>query len=510
MSAGGRVGPLRLYLGLHGFTSTGDYPYFNDNGTALNPADDVYGPRRNNDARQVDGVARAAVTLPGRRALGLALLGFGREQGLPGRGAAPTTSARFKTLRTLGYLRYQSQDDLGPGGHLDAQLFGSEGRDELRDLAGGGELGLGGPQLTRTAIRSAGAIVHGSRPLGGWARVAAVLEGRREAQGAARRLAGVAGAEIDLRSSRLDLDVIPSARVEAVSDVIARRDFAGTTTVAPPLTLVQSVVRLGVVRPIVTGRAVDVVFKANLGRYGRVPSFLERYGNGTARLLGNADLRPERGTNADLALWLDRRSDGFGLSGRTVAFGAIVDDLIDWQSSAYGQARPNNLRQARIVGAEQELRLAIGRRLAFVAQGTFLRALDASDDPSTRGRQLAFHPRWSGYVRPEVARVPLPGGLTLAAYGEAQARGETFAEGTNTTRLGRRLLIGCGVTVAWPRRGVRLTASAANLTDSRAADFSDWALPGRSFFAALSFAPVGEGDGGGGGPAASSTRGTDR
>ncbi len=52
VTAGGRAGRLRLYLGLHGLRSLGDYPYLNDNMTPLNPSDDVYGPRQNNDVSQ--------------------------------------------------------------------------------------------------------------------------------------------------------------------------------------------------------------------------------------------------------------------------------------------------------------------------------------------------------------------------------------------------------------------------------------------------------------------------
>ena len=58
VSGGGHVGRLRLYVGLHGFSSRGDFPYVNDNMTALNPADDVRLPRPNNDVLQGDGVLR--------------------------------------------------------------------------------------------------------------------------------------------------------------------------------------------------------------------------------------------------------------------------------------------------------------------------------------------------------------------------------------------------------------------------------------------------------------------
>ena len=84
VSGGGQVGRLRLYVGLHGFSLRGDFPYLNDNMTALNPADDVTLTSPNNDALRGDGVLRGALTLTGRRTLDLGLIGFARDEGLPG------------------------------------------------------------------------------------------------------------------------------------------------------------------------------------------------------------------------------------------------------------------------------------------------------------------------------------------------------------------------------------------------------------------------------------------
>ena len=56
------------------------------------------------------------------------------------------------------------------------------------------------------------------------------------------------------------------------------------------------------------------------------------------------------------------------------------------------------------------------------------------------------------------------------------------------------MLVGAGLSVAWPRAHVRVTASAANLTNTQNEDIVDWTLPGRSFFVALAYAPIGGDD----------------
>jgi len=492
LSGGGRLGRVRLYGGVHAFSALGDYRYNNDMGTPLNPGDDIWGPRGNNDVLQGDGVVRAALTLAGRRTLGLTLLGVGREQGLPGPGSKPTQFVRFSTARALGVLRYESRDDLGPGGRLSAEVFGSEQRDRLFDERD--ELGLGGPVRRRDATGGQGVGAHASRPFTDWLRAAMVLEGRRETYRPedelaaipvglpARRLVGVAGGEIDVRWPWLDLDIIPSVRAELTRDLVSSRSLVGVPELNAPIDRLLPVWRVGVVRPLGAWGAI----KANLGRYGRIPSFLELYGNSTGRLLGNPDLEPERGTNADLGLWIDRRGEHVMVSSRSTLFGSRVDDLIQWQSSSWGQARAGNIARARVWGAEQELRLEPGRWFRLVGQATYLVATDASDNVSRRGKQVPFHPRYRGYLRPEV-RMPLPGEWSLAVYADGDLRGQTYADPTNMQPFGTRLLLGAGVTAASVGGRLRVTASAANLTGSRIEDFGDWSLPGRSIYLSLAY-----------------------
>ena len=508
VSGGGGIGRLRLYLGVHGFSSRGDFPYVNDNMTALNPADDMMQPRPNNDVLQGDSVLRAELALAGRRALDLGVIGFARDEGLPGTGGAPTKSARFGTTRGLAYLHYRSRDDLGTGGRLSARLFASWQRDRMNDPAH--ESGLGGASLTHDTTTLVGANAHAARPLGEWARIAAVLEGRHEgyqpvndlaavpAGVPARRVAGVAGAEVDLRWRWANLDLIPSARIEAMQDAVSRRDVRGVPLPDTPAVFRQlPVLRVALVRPLVERQTLKIDVKANAGRYARVPSFIELYGNGTAFVLGNADLLPEQGTNADVGLSIDRTGGWLGLTSRTTLFGARVDDLIQWQYSSFGgQARADNIGRARIAGVEQEVRLLLGRWGRLVGQGTYLDARDESDNTATHDKQLPFHPRWHAYLRPELARIPMPGGLELGAYADADARLHSYTDGANLLDHARRLIIGCGVSLAWPRAHMRLTGSAANLTDTRQEDVDTWSLPGRAVFVALAYAPVG-GDGGG-------------
>ena len=174
-----------------------------------------------------------------------------------------------------------------------------------------------------------------------------------------------------------------------------------------------------------------ITAKANAGRYTRVPSFIEFYGNGTAMVLGNADLVPEHGTNSDVGVWIDRAGERLGVLSRTTAFASWVDDLIRWQYASWGQARADNTARARILGVEQELRLTFGRWGRVIGQGTVLDARDRSGSLAASGNQLPYHPRYRGYLRPELVRIDLPAGLALGAYADAELRMHYFTDAAN-------------------------------------------------------------------------------
>jgi iron complex outermembrane receptor protein len=497
---GGRAGRLRLYLGVHGLSAKGDFPYLNDNGTPLNAADDSVVPRQNDDAQQVDGTFRAAVDLRGRRTLSLGIVAFGRDQGLPGPNLAQTRFVRFATARALTYLRYESRDDLGSSSLLATQLFFSAQRDHYTDP---GELSAGVWDTHDTTL-STGLTASATRPLADWLRLAAVAEARAEtfrpvndngspmAVGApARRLVAVAGVEATFQWRRADLDIVPSARVEEMQDTVTGRNtFQVELPASPPVTRTLPIVRLALLRPL----GPYVALKANVGRYARAPSFLELYA-GTGRLLGNPALTPEWGTNADVSLVVDAGTR-VRVSSRTAAFGADVSDLIEWEHDSYGHARPMNLGAARILGVEEELRVAAGRWGRFVGQGTFLDARDESDNTAHHGRQLPLRPRWQGYARPELANVPLRRGgdgaggigpLAAGAFVDGAVFAGSYDDPANLYALPSRVVVGAGVSVEAPRLGLRATCSGQNLTDTPVWDMAYWPLPGRTIFLALAW-----------------------
>src|SRR6202007_1619445 len=91
----------------------------------------------------------------------------------------------------------------------------------------------------------------------------------------ARRLVGVAGAELTFFWHRLNLDVLPSGRGGAMEDTVTGENGSGQPVAAgPAIARLLPTYRLALVRPLSS----VVTLKANAGVYHHAPSFLELYG----------------------------------------------------------------------------------------------------------------------------------------------------------------------------------------------------------------------------------------
>ena len=257
---------------------------------------------------------RAALTLPGRRTLGLGVIGFGREQGLTGRATSPTVRdalpdharARLPALR-IARRSGAGRSALGPSCSRRGSAIASTIRRPRRGSAGPR------PRATRRAPSAPRLRVAPRRRLGARRRGAAGARGdvppANDAEPPrsgcpARRLAGVAGAELDLRCAAPDLNFMPSARVEAAQDVVSHATCAGVPMARPAVSRQLPVLRLGLVRPLGSAHAQSSEGERRALRPRAVVPGALRQRHGA--LLGNPDLRPSAAPTPIVALWIDR------------------------------------------------------------------------------------------------------------------------------------------------------------------------------------------------------------
>ena len=480
----GTLGPLRLYAGVHALRAAGDFP------DAPPDVPGGYQParRENDDLSQVDGVIRAALSLPGRRELRLGAIGIWRDQGLPAQNIYES-QARAATSRGLLHLDYESRDDLGDSSRLRVMVFGAATRDAFVDPIH--QIAVV-PTATRDVTRTLGATVTVEKAVAAWARLSGIIEGRLEEYVPtndfdpeqprgfpADRQVGSMGIEMDALVAPLGLHVIPSARLELSRDVRTGRDlvFGAQRPPAPAIERTIPVLRLGLLRPLGEG----VALRANAGRYTRLPSFLELYGYNRG-VLGNPDLVPEHGVNADVQLAVTRRAPFGTWSAAVTAFGSLVDDLIQWHPTSY-QTRAENIARARVWGLEAEGRLR-ARRLILAAQATLIDARDRSDVLAARDQQLVFHPRYRGYARAEWRQPLARATFAVGVFADVDVtagnhRAVVYGD------IPPQTLLGAGLSLEHAPSGLRLVASGANLADDRTQSFPDYPIPGRTLLVSL-------------------------
>jgi iron complex outermembrane receptor protein len=473
-----------VYLGLHALRTNGRFHFLDDKGTAFDPSDDRVIARRNNAIHEADGVVRGYLTLPGGRELSMLALGFDRDQGLPGYPRYATTRSKLTTRRAVASVAYQSDDELGAHSQLRAQAYGYGLEQRFVDPRS--EIAAAATDARDRTI-ALGATARARWVPSAWLAPAVLIDVRRESfvptdlttgeRGvASTRLLGVAGAEAALRIAAARGTVGPSLRAELSRDVSAGRDSLGSLTGAgDPVTRALPIARLGLAQSPVDG----VMLRANLGRYARLPTFLELYGN-TGTLLGNRALEPEHGTTADLGAAFSGTAGPLAVTADATGFAVFTDQLIELQQNAYGVARARNIGSARVLGVESSAELRY-RHAQLYGQVTFDDARDRSTSAAAGDKQLPYRPRVHATVRPELRAVPAFG-LELGAYVELDVTSGNYVDPANLVRLPSRALLGAGASIGTPGGRVRVIASATNLTDAQISDLLSYPLPGRAFY----------------------------
>jgi iron complex outermembrane receptor protein len=455
--------------------SEGNFYYLSNNGTPLNPTDDEVVRRRNNAFGSGGGLAKGTFRF-GSQLLRLTAEGMARTQGVPGIDALQTLRASFDTYRIVGKVDYEHALAL-PKTNLYVSAFSTAVRDAFRDPAG--EIGLG-PHSTTTAAQTPGATARLQAFPSAAHALSALLEVRHddvESTGVgvgrttvtrAHRLSLAVTAEdqISVLEGRLVLN--PSARLDAV--------WASFSGDGPPDSQnVEGSGKIGLRATLVPG----FFFRANAGRFFRVPTLTELFGD-TGLIRGNPLLRPELGYTFDAGFTFEHRTKGLvrRLFAEAVYFESHFEDLILFSLNAQGVAIADNLSAAVVRGVELQTALALELGLSVSAGYTFQRA--ESDAPDrTQGKLLPGRPEHKLTARGSYER----GSWRL--FYELIAISGNFIDRFERVALDSRILHSAGV--AWRAlRPFTVSAEIQNFTDNRAVDLYRFPLPGRSFFAKLS------------------------
>lgn len=474
--------------------ATGDYSYFDDGGTLLNPNDDGYRVRANNGFDQLDASTRFALK---RRPLGAGLRLAYKRQGLPGSTANPAATAKLTTFDGIFDAFGETRAGAWSGRHLGFMLLELQ---KLRDETG--ELGLGDAKRTNTTV-SLGVSSTWRHPIGRH-RLTAGAELRADAFGdrddttdmesvTGTRVGGAVTAAIDLALAP-QLVLTPAMRFEALKS-------QPTPITVGPMTGVDVPSRWDLVpSPRITALfsvTPDVAIKGSTGRYARLPTLLEVFGN-RGFILGTPDLKPERGPSSDLGVvWAPARAQGRvdRILVQGDVFASRTHDTIAFITYAGFVTRAANIGDTQAYGAELIASGRIARMLSLTASYTRLVTEQMSNDVNLDGKPVPRRPGHVVYGRAELERTVMKRSASVWLDGSWQA--ESFLDPASLGRTPSRLLVGSGARVEIVR-GLGVALAVTNLADARIStlplarptptpltDVAGFPLPGRSFYVSL-------------------------
>jgi len=486
-------------VAFNGTTSEGDFRFYDNNGTPFEGSDDGFETRINNRFYVGDLLGRGGFTTPGGARVDLQAGYTRRRQGVPGIDAYQSATARFTSGRGLLKAGW-STDRIASGKLLlDLGFHYTRTTQEFEDTAGDT---TGGVAMDNRNILDAA----GPSALLRW-RPAAARAGRHQVtmlttvrrESAARR-DGFNPTPDRGTSTRVTWDVALEDEIQMAGGRFllnpslrwtryASRFHAPDGIPEPPAAAdsgERMAQRLGAAwRP-----TSSLSVRANAGRFYRVPSFTEIFGD-SGSVKGSGSLEPEEGWNYDLGLVWDARGRSVlqRLHLQAVVFRSDADNLIQFVQTSQSQVTAQNTGQARVTGLELSTAFRCFSWLDGSVDYTWQVARDRSDT-FRQGSDLPGRPRHEASARVGATRewgrpfyrFTYIGPNYLDTASAVVAGGSGLSQ--DQLRLPGRYLHGVGFT----RRAGRLaevTLEADNIFNVKTVDVARYPLPGRMIQARL-------------------------
>ena len=454
-------------------TTDGDFDFVDDNGTINNSADDLVRKRANNDSDAVESLVRWRRDLAETAKLQLRNHIFYKEEGVPGLARfAATPKSRLETTREIAALALGGTD-----GHWNIEEGVTWRSQQLTDTAAGAFDNSGETTASTTTARW-------GRPLGqsNW------FSGSSEYtwEDFRQHSRGAAAPDQQATRSSLAAAVGDDWTIDALKATLSFQlrhqqlwnEDKTPVTGAGKDTDHSTDPRVGLRWEPVSG----VAIKSNVSSYFRPPTFDELYGT-TGFTTGNPGLRAESGIAWDAGFEWTGERDPFGALALGYAyFGSNIDDVILVLLTVDRSAKAQNAERAAIRGHETRIEWQGPAGLALSANFTLQDAENRSDTFGLVGKDLAGVPPKEGYARLSWSR-----GLFVFAY-DIEVTGKHYADSMNVERrLPTRTVQGLSVVIGPLWKNLRLTLEADNIGNSLVPDQVGFPLPGRSFYATLSW-----------------------
>jgi iron complex outermembrane receptor protein len=470
--------------------SKGDFDFMDDQGTPENAADDEEVTRLNNAFTSWNLFGRTVLDVPRLGSLSLTHNAVLREQGVPGLGFYQSAYAHYDRDRHISYARFDAKPILSNRLRGSVTGFSSWTREKFVDPHG--EV-VFNRQATDNKITSYGATGRMQffapvLPLTG----DVSFEGKKERYHPHSHYPSPTSGPDRLRDSytlyiggelyllKQSLVLTAAERFQGHSDEFYQEPRFPWLPPTP-----QGKFERDERTPNFGFRWRATSFatvKGNWGRYYRMPTFLELFGN-LGSVTGSSDLEPEEGVNRDVGLILSQEKLGFlnGVFLEVVYLNNKVDNLILFFPNSQHTSKPKNIGAARISGWEVSFSSSFRERLRLSANYTRLDTEDTSDIPYYNGNQLAGRPANEFALYLDWLHRQGKIGYELHYIGA------NFIDRANMKESPSRKIHNLILKFDTPLNGLSVTGEGRNLANDRISDVSGFPLPGRTFFATLSY-----------------------
>jgi iron complex outermembrane receptor protein len=476
---------VRLFAHLSLARSLGDFEFMDDNGTPAAVEDDETTTRANNGFEAWNALARAEVDAPGLGEVVIGHTAASRDRGVPGLGSLQSQRARSE--RTWRMSHVLVDPDPWWRGRMTASAMGfySHTTDRFADQDG---------SISLVPVDSENTL--------------SAYGGRARARTSIHRLPVALDLMFEARNERFH----PSASLPAPTDGPDRRRRSHTAALGAEwfpwdrslaVSAAQRIewqtnefydesVIVGV-PPSPRGRFTEsrespsagarwrvtgnVTLKGNIGRFYRLPTFLELFGHAGA-VTGNSKLVPEEGLNRDVGVIVSLPTLGLL---EAVYLDNDVENLILFFPNSQRTSQPVNIGSASIRGVELSASSAVTSPLQLTVDYSYLRTEDTSDIPFYAGNRLPSRPAHDLGASASYGRR-----WWRVAY-EFHYIGANFLDRANLQWVRGRNLHNVIMSLRVPRTGFALTLEGRNLSDERVSDVGGFPLPGRSFYSTLSY-----------------------
>ncbi len=468
--------------------SRGDFTFLDDAATPFNPLDDMTATRLNNDFTSWNIIGRAEIDLSHIVELSLSHDALLREGGVPGIGVNQSLTARSERNTHITYLKAAPEPILHRRLISDFTLFHSWTADRFHDL--GGEITSARQETDNRITVYGGNSLLRLYPPRLPISLDLFLETRRERFHPVSLVPAPMEGPDRLRSVRtlsISSDIRPlgdrlvltlGGRIEHLtSEFYEEAPFPWLPPT--PTGRVNS-----------TERTPQAGFrwhlypwlclKGNWGRYYRIPTFLELFGN-VGSVTGNPDLEPERGTNRDIGILLKwgrilMLDEPFL---ELVYLDNEIENLILFFPNSQYTSFPVNIGSASIRGIETSFSGSVNELLRLSGHYTLLDGRDTGPIPYYNGNRLAGRPVHQASGRVEIKRASWTAGYELHYIGS------NYLDQANMTLVPARTIHNALLELSL--RGVSFSFEGRNLGDDRISDVNGFPLPGRSFYATVSY-----------------------